>query len=504
MKVKTMYNPMIPHPTTLDNYSNVISHNASVYSIHRVEEAQQLFQSAQREGRRVVFRGGGNSLHDQAQGREWVAQLRLPKVVYPLKPHSFRATTTATWPDVWRCSQPLDMVPGVVPNTEWATLGGTLSANCLCQFSPILGKESNGVESFVLLTPDGEKQEVLRPGPGTSAEQDALFYGVVGGLGSLGLVTEVQHRLLSFPFDGPANVQTTVNHAPSTEHLIRQLIDAHHANHKEHRDKREPWFGYKTLPKPSPLGVLHNDGYGCLIEKEYVPSTSKRSPFIFHTPKTIQNIMGNMVVMAPGVGNLFWKKLHNDWKRRTQPYIDRIPDTLFSMEGNRTARQLLGRVGLETICPQQTFVLPIDHKENPYRASLQFMDSVFEALHNTRFSPSLIDMLTLPKDSIALSATRDMDGLAITLSFQEFGKAKLPALIKMLQELSQDCAAVGGRVHLVKNVFVEPDVLEEMYIEGLQEWKQLKDQLDPNRILVSQLFQRMFSSYVQKNQYAEY
>lgn len=489
--------PVIPHQTTLSNYSNIGLCKAYVYNIERSEQAQQLLQNAQREGRKVAFRGGGNSLHDQAQGTEWVAQLNLPKFVYGLKPDSIRASATTTWPEVWHHSKTYHQVPGVVPNTEQATLGGTLSANCLCQFSPIIGKESNGIESFVLLTPNGEKVEVSRPGPNSTPEEVALFQGVVGGLGSLGLVTEVQHRLLSFPFEGPAQVQTHVTHTPTTEELIRKLVDAHHATHSEERDKTLPWYGFKALPKPSPLGVLHNDGYGCLIEKEFVPETSALSPFIFHTPKTLQNIVGNMIVMAPGVGNLFWKKLHSDWKRRTKPYMDNIHDTLFSMEGNRTARKLLGRLGLDTLCPQQTFVLPIGDNKNPYQPSLLFMEAVFRALRDSNFQPSLIDMLTLPKDSIALSSTRNMDGLAITLSFQEFGTTRLPKLKRMLQELSQRCAEVGGRVHLVKNVFVEQELLGEMYEEGLQEWKKLKDALDPNRVLVSRLFERLFPSYME-------
>jgi FAD/FMN-containing dehydrogenase len=68
-------------------------------------------------------------------------------------------------------------------------------------------------------------------------------------------------------------------------------------------------------------------------------------------------------------------------------------------------------------------------------------------------------------------------------------------LLTCYTELNQLALEMGGFINLSKNCFVEPIILEQMYAPALIEFKQLKDQYDPNGILMSDVFEQYFPSY---------
>jgi FAD/FMN-containing dehydrogenase len=99
----------------------------------------------------------------------------------------------------------------------------------------------------------------------------------------------------------------------------------------------------------------------------------------------------------------------------------------------------------------------------------------------------------LPADAFLMSATRGMEGYAVTLTFTERDGESWEALRAGLRALATRCADLGGRVHLVKNVEVEPADMRRMYGEALARFLALKQRYDPRGMLRNEFFDRVFA-----------
>ena len=326
-------------------------------------------------------------------------------------------------------------------------------------------------------------------GPG---DERALFYGVIGGLGTLGLVTEIQHRLLPLPFDGPAFIETERRQPATHEAAVRELVDGHFE--LRDRDGDGLWRGYTDASAASLWGAMTLDGRSCLCTKRYVPGPVKRRPFLFYQTRGPSSVLSHWLTAVPHATRVFWEIAHH-WLRVTPPlYWNPIYDGTFLMEANRQARAIAGRAGVKLVVPQQTFVVPIDQPGDRYGPAVAFMAEARRVLRDAGVEPSLIDIMTLSPEPALLSANHGMHGMAITIAFQRLG---LPVewverMRRAMHALARRCADLGGRVHLTKNVMAEPEVIRRMYADALPTWRAIKGRYDPDGVLGSALVDRLF------------
>jgi FAD/FMN-containing dehydrogenase len=101
-------------------------------------------------------------------------------------------------------------------------------------------------------------------------------------------------------------------------------------------------------------------------------------------------------------------------------------------------------------------------------------------------------VLFVPSDDVLLSASRGLEGFAVTVAFETMKDSELPPRMAALRDLSRICLSVGGRVHVGKTVCADVDVLRAMYGDALEAFRMLKDVVDPKRVLRNEFLERVF------------
>ncbi|HRG97598.1 MAG TPA: FAD-binding oxidoreductase [Polyangiaceae bacterium] len=495
----------------LHSYGEVSRSRSEVYHPATVEELRVLLAELSASGeRRVTFRAGGCSLDAQSLNDDVVIFLdRLDEIVVRDDPAEPTVTVGAgaRWGDIARALEAVGLVPFVAVSTSRATAGGTASADCISRFSSSIGKESTFIRQVSVLTLDGVLHEVSRDS--ASADDRALFHAVIGGFGYLGVIVRLTYAVWRPPAPGfprtPLRVSTLVKKCGDLRSFVRPLAD--HAPRPAPRagklganttyalhDIAHGFFerAAASAAEGSPddptafYGVVCPGGAprGLVFESRYVRSDTLR-PMLQHVPAHPLRFLAEWTARGRHTGPLFWWATYEMFDEA--PYLDDLLGYTFFMDGNVRTRALERRLGMTTFTLQQTYVIPFSPE-----ALREFLSDALELLDARGLVPLLFDVLYIPGDDALLSASRRLDGFAVTLAFETGRRSDLPLREDALRELSHACLAAGGRVHLGKTVCATPGVLRGMYAGALGELRSLKDRYDPKRVLGNRFLEERF------------
>jgi decaprenylphospho-beta-D-ribofuranose 2-oxidase len=482
----------------LRSYSRLDSACAEVKRPADVAELAELLIAARDDGRRVTFRAGGMSLHDQSLNDDLVISLERFHEIGPIDVtrQTISVGAGARWGDIVAATLPHDLVPYVVVTSKRCTAGGTLASDGISRYSPSYGSESVHIESFdILFVGATAVRTILRPDPDDRDSEDAkLFRAVIGGFGYLGVVTRITHRLLSVrevAGQGPVEVLTEL----ATYEHFDDLVAAQIALLEEPiEEDLEHWeFPNHALAEEYPavyaVAFPHKgNGRGAVYKSHYSRGV-KGKPYVIYRPDAwYRKLMGYLLTkpaLKPLVNFAVWRSMKGD---AGKTFVNDVFDYMFFMDGevafkesyehppNRLARVV-----------QQTFVVH-------YGKAAEFLDEIPEILQAEKIEPTLFEFLFMPRDRVLMSASYEMPGFAITLAFQDIRcEERRRAAIRAIEKISSLCHhSFGGRIHFTKNVYAEPDVIRGMYGERATAFLALKDHYDPHRVLRNAFFERIF------------
>jgi decaprenylphospho-beta-D-ribofuranose 2-oxidase len=457
---------------SLENFGHSMRAPSYLFKPTRVDDIAKAFQLAKKTGLTITARGAGRSYNDAALNGGGIV-LDLTSMNHIIKWDAVKGVIVAepgvTIQQLWQTVEPEGWWPPVVSGTMLTTLGGCLGANVHGKNNFKVGPIGEHVIEFTALLPTGSE---ITCSPKKNAD---LFYAMISGLGMLGIITSISLQMKPI-YSGLLEVSAR----PSMnlhEHLSDLLENA------PVYDYIVGWLDATAGGRGLGRGQIHAARY---LQKGEDPDPQKTMSLknqilpsrIFGVfPKSILHIF-----MSPFVNNL------GTWAVNTGKYIASLPRHTFR-ESHAAFHFLLDYIpnwelsyGRGGLIEYQSF-LPKESVEAAWTEMLQ--------LSLKRGLPSYLGVTKRHRpDKFLLSHAVDGFSLAMDFKVTNSNRARLS---QMLQEFDRIVLDAGGRFYFAKNSeTTQESTMRFLGSEAIEKFKKLKKRCDPNELLESNLYRRVF------------
>ena len=458
--------------TTLENFGHSLSAPSYIFKPTKTEEIYEAFQLAKKTGLSVSTRGAGRSYNDAALngGGIILDMTNMDRILnWDRETGLVTAEPGLTLEGLWQRVEPEGWWPPVVSGTMKTTLGGCLSANIHGKNNFKMGPIGEHVVEFSAILPTGAE---ITCTPKKNAD---LFHAMISGLGMLGVFTSITMQMKHIE-SGLLEVNAWPVH-DLHEHLSFLLDNA------PKYDYIVGWLDTTNGGKSLGRGQIHATNYLHGNEDPNPQKTMQLNnqilpPRIFGVfPKSILYLF-----MRPFVNNLGW------WGVNTAKYIASLRQHTFR-QSHAAFHFLLDYVpnwelsaGRGGLIQYQSF-LPKETAEDAWREIL--------TISLKRGMPSYLGVTKRHRpDKFLLSHAVDGFSLALDFKVTNGNRAKLS---EMLQEFDRIILQAGGRFYFAKNSETSAETTQTFLgIDTIERFKKLKKRCDPNNLLESDLFRRVF------------
>lgn len=458
--------------TQLENFGHSLRAPSYLIKPNIPEEIYEAFNLAKKMGLTISARGAGRSYNDASLNGGGIAlDMRGMNAITRWNRSTGEVTAQAgvTLEQLWQKVEPDGWWPPVVSGTMKTTLGGCLSANIHGKNNFKMGPIGEHVIEFNAVLPTGAE---ITCSPKKNAD---LFYAMISGLGMLGIFTSVTMQMKRI-YSGLLTVDAWP--VQNLHGQLSSLLDS-----APHYDYIVGWSDGMARGKSIGRGQIHAARYlhegedsnpqeTMKLEKQVLP------PRIFGLfPKSILHYFMSPFMNNLGVWGINTAKYVSSLRKHTfrQAHgafhflLDYVPNWEFSY----------GRGGL---IQYQSF-LPKETAEAAWTEILQ--------LSHKKSLPSYLGVTKRHRPDKFL-LTHAVDGFSLALDFKvtNSNHIKLRAL---LQEFDMIVLQAGGRFYFAKNSETTAETARAFYgKETIEKFKKLKKRCDPNGLLESDLYRRVF------------
>lgn len=461
------------HFTKLENFGHSLKASSYRISVQKPEKIYEAFQLAKKLGLKVTARGTGLSYNDASlNGGGIVLDMRGMNQIAEWNPTTgvVRCESGVTLEQLWQKVEPDGWWPPVVSGTMKTTLGGCLSANIHGKNNFQVGPIGEHVLEFSAMLPSGA---VVTCTPKKNAD---LFYVMIGGLGMLGVITSITLKMKHI-YSGLISVD-----ARPVSNLHEHLNDL-----LENAPKSDYIVGWlDTFPGGRSLGRGQIHAARNLKEGEDPNAQDTLKLSYQHLPDRLFGVMPKSSLhyfMSPFVNNPGWRMVN------IAKYVSALRKHTFR-QSHAAFHFLLDYVpnwersfGRGGLIQYQSFV-PKETAEDAWRAMLQ--------LSQKRGLPSYLGVTKRHRpDQFLLSHA--VDGFSLALDFKVTGRNRTK-LSQMLQEFDRIVLDAGGRFYFAKNSETSAESTRRFLGDAtIAKFKKLKKRCDPNGLLESDLYRRIFA-----------
>jgi decaprenylphospho-beta-D-ribofuranose 2-oxidase len=417
-------------------------------------EIEQSFAAA--PGRGVLGRGLGRSYGDAAQnaGGRVVDTTLLDAI--DLDPATGLCTAQAgtSIDTLIRVLIPRGFFVPVTPGTRYVTVGGAIAADIHGKNHHVSGSWCDHVVSLRLLVPSGEVLDIT---PESHAD---LFWATAGGLGLTGVVLDATFRC--------PRVQTSRILAETIR--TRDLDEIMAIMRHDETEYSVAWIDMVATGRSLGRSVLNRGRFATLDE---LRRAQQDDPYAYHA-----DIAVSAPPLIPGglLNRLSIRAASEVWYRKSPAHkpddLQTIPTFFHPLDMVGHWNRVYGPPGFV----QWQFALPFGTEDTVHDIveRLSARAASFVNVLKT-FGPGNQGHLSFP-----------IGGWTLAVDIPS-ATAGLPAL---LDELDQVVADAGGRIYLAKDARLRPDLLAVMY-PRLDEWRAVRDGIDPDHRIQSDLSRRL-------------
>lgn len=460
------------HFKQLENFGHSLKASSYVIPVKTSEDIYETFQQAKKLGLTVTARGTGISYNDVSlNGGGIVLNMSAMNQILEWDPASglVRCEAGVTLEQLWQKVEPDGWWPPVVSGTMKTTLGGCLGANIHGKNNFQVGPIGEHVTEFTAMTPTGA---LVTCSPKKNAD---LFYAMIGGLGMLGVFVTVTLKMKRI-YSGLIHVEAW--HASTLTHQLDSLLQ-----HAPDHDYIVGWLDTFAGGKGLGRGQIH--AATNLKEGEDPRARETLQLAYQHLPDRLFGVMPKAWLhyfMNPFVNNLGWRLVN------IAKYITSLRDHAFR-QSHAEFHFLLDYVpdwersfGRGGLIQYQSF-LPKETAEAAWREML--------LLSQRNGLPSYLGVTKRHRPD-AFLLTHAVDGFSLALDFKVTDRNRA-RLSQQLQAFDQMVLQAGGRFYFAKNSETSAESTRAFLgAETLEKFKRLKQRCDPNGLLESDLYRRLF------------
>jgi decaprenylphospho-beta-D-ribofuranose 2-oxidase len=457
--------PREPSIELLAGWGNAAPTAARVHTPASAGEAAGLVspdpQMAHQRGlpaRGLLARGLGRAYGDAAQNAGGLV-LRTSALNHIDLDESAAAATVGAGVSLdalLRVTLPRGLFVPVTPGTRWVSCGGALACDVHGKNHHVDGSWSRHVSRFGLATPRGMLEDVL---PGSPE-----FAATAGGMGLTGLITDLTLRLIRVPTSA---IVVDTERTADLDACMARMLD----NDADYRYS-VAWLDCLAGSGRTGRGVLTRGNHAEVAD---LPARARHDP-LRYAPATRLAVPP----VPPGLpSGLLSRRAVTAFNAA---YYHRAPARATTVE------------------PLVSYFYPLDviaHWNRMYgaRGFLQYQYAVpYGQEEVVRQTLRRLEAAGCPSYLAVFKRFGPQDGL---LAFPLEGwtlaldlPAAAPGLGRVLDGLDELVAAAGGRIYLAKDSRLRPDLLAAMY-PRLDEWRAIRDKLDPEETMRSDLSRRL-------------
>jgi decaprenylphospho-beta-D-ribofuranose 2-oxidase len=441
-----------------------------IYRPTSVEAIREVLAFARRAGRQVTLRGAGRSYGDASTGAEClIFDLSRMHQILSWDPTTgiIDCEAGVTIEMLWRHVLEDGFWPPVVSGTMYPTLGGALAMNIHGKNNFTVGTLGEHVLDIDVLTATGELKTVT--------PKDDLFYAVISGFGSLGIITRVKLQMKRIH---SGDVQVLPVSTANWNEQFRAFEEL-----ETSADYMVSWVDCLARGSKAGRGLFHAAWY--TTEETEFPATLKPEH---------QDLPDSIMGLIPK--SMMWRVFKKFCNRTGMRFLNwaKYKSSKMLGDGKPVAQSLVGFSFLLDYVPNwrnaylpygfiqyQSFV-PKDHAQRVFAR-------LIEMQQEERLESFLGVMKRHRPDNFLFSHAVDGYSLALDFKVTRRNWQRLQALCHRMNDVVLEA---GGRFYFAKDSTLRPDdVRAYMGEQAMSRYRELKSKFDPDGLFTSELARRL-------------
>ena len=455
-----------------DNFGHSLTSTAYRLQLKSPQDIRDAYKLARQSGVTLTARGAGRSYNDAAlNGGGIVMDLSAMNRILSWNKDTGQVVCEpgVSLEQLWQHTFSDGWWPPVVSGTMKTTLGGCLAANIHGKNNFQMGPIGEHVLEFSALLPSGA---ALTCSPKRNSD---LFYGMISGLGMLGIFTSITLQMKRI-YSGRLEVR-----AWPTSNLQNHLDSL--LEYASEYDYIVGWMDTTVRGRGLGRGQIHAARY---LGPGEDPDTERYLLLRNQTlPARLFGIMPKSILhhlMRPFVNNLGWLLVNNIKylsALRRHTFLQSHAAFHFLLDYIPDWERSYGRYGL---IQYQSF-LPKETAELAWREMLQ--------MSHRSGVPAFLGVTKRHRPDKFL-LTHAVDGFSLAMDFK-VTRGNRAKLARLLETFDRIVLQAGGRFYFAKNSeTTQASTHQFLGSQSLSKFHRLKKRCDPEAILESDLYRRVF------------